>query len=142
MGHLVNGTDPTIHRLEEHAHSVQFVAPDLATGITATAVNDANTWDLGAASATILTAAAWCDIHQLDIYAISAAGEYQINIYDDGDLIISQSFSKASVVSDNYVRIEVQSRMIAPGSVITAKLASATNDGETVKVKIAGHYYS
>ena len=131
----------TTHTVEEHLHSAGKIAPDLAAGITVTATTGGGTWTLGAASATILTTSALCDIHYLHLTEISANGNYQLNLYDDDNLICAVPFAKAAVTSDNYARIPIMTPLIAIGSVITAKMASSTDDGETCKIKVFYHEY-
>jgi hypothetical protein len=132
-----------IERTEHHLHAVCLVAPNLAAGITVTATNGGGSWTLGAASATILTTSAtmWTDIHYVHVSAISTAGNYQLNLYANGVLICEIPLYKQNVTADNWSRVNICTPMIAPGSVITAKLASATDDGETCVVKVNYHTY-
>lgn len=116
------------------AYGKVSVAPNLAAGKTATATNGAGSYTLGAASSAILSASS-NTIVGVHVEQISAAGSYQLNLYvASSTLCGSVVFSRKEVAVMDTVFISFRSQPLT-GS-ITAKLASAADDGETCVVKL------
>jgi len=136
------GKEQEIHYVEEHVHSVQWVRPDLAAGVTVTAGGVA--WTYGALSADLIAAAAEAnefDIHFIEISGISANTDYQLALVAGASTVIAEAtFTRASPILAS-LQFAIQTPVQPAGTRIRAKLASAAGGGETLVLKVHGHSY-
>jgi len=105
------------------------VAPHLAAG--ADVASGSGAWTLGAASATIFTAAA-NTIVEVHVYGATAAKDYQLTLYAGGVECGEITFESTSV---GEFHVPFRSQKLT--GAITAKLATASGAGtEACKVKL------
>jgi len=130
-----NSVYSILHTLEEHAHSIQKVLPDLASPVTATAAVGA--WTYGAASASLGTPSDDFDIHWAEIVA-NNNDDYQAQILVDGVVVSEIVFQRINVQNRSFSK-RIQMPVTAPGP-ITIKLASAAGSS-TATFKVEYHEY-
>lgn len=123
-----------LHEINEHLHSRQWVMPDLAPAVTATAAGVA--WDYGVA-AVIGTPVADFDLHYVDIVANNNA-EYQAVILVDGVEISEFVFTRVGPFSASIQRSVMMP--VRAGAEVTIQIASDV-PGATADFKVEGHYY-
>ena len=136
------------HTLEEHFHSTQLVRPALAAA--APVVGGAGAWAYGLLSGDIVPAAGAgsmaipFDIHGLAINAISANDQYQLALVKTvggvDTVIMEVSFVRDSPQVTS-MHIPVQTPLMAAGTQIRAKVASASGGGDSVAIKVRLHAY-
>ncbi len=140
-GHESTSLAARLHRIDEHAHTRQFVYPDLDDAVSVTAHADA--WRLSAAFVEVIPADAIdedFDIHYVSM-TFDANDEYQLNIYAGEVLIASVDGER----NTNQVRLAdspIQMVIVPANTQIQVKLAcmgAAAANSATVKFK--GHRY-
>ena len=124
-----------LHTIEEHAHSAQWVLPNLAGPITATAAG--GVWTYGAASAPLGTPGDDFDLHHMELVLINNA-DYQIQILVDGVPVFEDSVERIAASVRSFDR-PVHMDVTAPGP-ITVKCATDIGGG-TLTIKVKGHDY-
>ena len=126
--------------IESHHHSVSKVYPTLAAGVTVTA-GTAEAWTLGdpvqiVPAATITSP---FDIHWITIIA-SVATTYELVLYaaavEIGRVRIVRPAGNLTTS-----QLPMITPLIAAGTAINAKVASATGDANTVTISIGYHTY-
>jgi len=127
--------------IDEHAHSVQKVAPSAAPGVLLTA---GAIWTLGVFSADIIAADAEdepFDLHWADIEDPDANASYEIVFYyGPADIEVGRcKFTRLAVLFRSFQQ-HLQTPILPAGSRIRAKVMSSIADS-TVRVSILYHSY-
>jgi hypothetical protein len=139
---LQNAEDK-LHILEDHIHSVQYVYPTLASGVTLNA--SSSVWQLGSFVEVIPknTIDDVFDIHWLNVGAMNNVTTCELHLYK-GDL-----GSEILIAQTRVVRLSNQSGagsipiitpLISANERISAKLASATAN-TTLVISVSYHKY-
>lgn len=134
-GHDANSIRGIVHTIEEDAHAMGWILPDLGASILVTAAGGA--WTYGAASATLGTPGDDFDIHWLDIVA-NHNDQYQLQLLVDGTPVWEGGFERTGAQAKSFP-LPVKMAIAAAAS-ITVKIASA-GGGSTANVKAMGHNY-
>ena len=136
---IVNGQDPDglVEILNDHVHSAQGVYPTLAGGAT---VTGGAAWTLGNYAEVVPNAqiGASFDLHWLWIENVSADTRYELVLYGVTTEIARARFARdvAGSSTEPLISIPVQTVILAAGTQIQAKLASAAGGGETATVSV------
>ena len=124
-----------LHTLEEHAHAMSLVLPDLGGYAVATAA--AGAWTYGVESASLGTPADDFDIHWLEIVA-NGNDDYQVRISVDGTPVSYTTFRRiAASVRSFSKRISMP---VVPAGPVTIAIATASG-GSTADFKAEYHLY-
>jgi hypothetical protein len=132
------------YNLEEHFHSTQKVAPNLANAIAVSA--NAAAWTYGNLSNDIIAAAGVAspfDIHGVAIDNMNANDEYQLALVKTVaavDTVISEVTFVRTSPQLTSLHIAIQTPLIEANAQIRAKLASKAGSS-TCNVKVRYHTY-
>jgi hypothetical protein len=131
-----------LHTIEEHFHARQRVYPPAANPVVLTAINGVGSWSNGAwvQVVPLTTITNTFDVHHLDISAISANEDFEIDIANGTTVIATISFTRGGVQSQSVSR-PVETDIQAANSQIQARLRSGADNGETCGIKIWYHEY-
>jgi hypothetical protein len=143
--HDGNSAYATIHRLDEHVHTPSIVLPDLSDGVTLTAVNDGNTWTLGAIAQIVGPGVTTedLDVHFISVEALSANSIYQIKLYyGTGNTLCGSTVCTKNAAQDGTMLTPIHTNIIPAGEKISAAVATTANNGETVVIRLLAHTYS
>ena len=129
-----------VHALAEHAHSIQFVAPDLDDAVSVTA--DAAAWTLSAAFVEVIAANeinTAFDLHFVSL-AFGANDEYQLNVYA-GEVLIAGVDGERNTNQTRLGDAPVQMPIQPANTQIQVKLACKSTNANSATVKFKGHRY-
>lgn len=131
-----------LHVLEENFHSAGMVYPTLANGVVVTGA--AGVWTLGSFVEIIPanTVAEDFDIHFINVEGASAAGTYEIVLYNGTTFIGHRRVSFIDIAnSQTLPSISMQTVIQAKNSQIQAKIANQAGGSETLTLSLAYHPY-
>lgn len=134
-----------VKMLEEHIHGKPYVYPNLANSVQITC-GTASAWDLGTIVEIIPanTITEDFDIHWVDISAISANDEFQLDLYTGagGAEVWAGScpFSRNSVQSQEGSQAHM-SNLILKNTRISGAIACAGGTAKTANIKLRYHVY-
>ena len=142
---VVDSNADALEILEDHFHYTGFVRPNLANGISIQSA--AGAWAAFPTPTQIIAASditSIFDIHWLDIADISAADDYQIQLYTGAALsevlLDPSTFSavagslKISAFATGTIRVPANTR-------ISAALSNKNAAQRTLALKLKGHTY-
>ena len=134
-----------VHTLGDHFHSVALVRPDLAASVQIVAGLVA--WTYGGLSADLIAVADPVfsldafDVHFMILDTPSANTEYQLQLIGDAaDVLANIPFTRTNVQTRSF-QMQVQTPVVAAGTRIRARMATAAGGGETINVKLIAHAY-
>ncbi len=143
-GHTGDSLYAKAETMSDHIHSECKVYPTLAPGVTVTAEDAGTTWTFGAYIEVVpaSTIGTDFDIHLLCIEDVSDNTVYQLELW------IAEATRLATVRvsreggSDGALRaINIQTQIIPADSQIKARVATPTDDGETIDISLQYHTY-
>ncbi len=142
---IINGKDilyQVIEIIEEHNHSVQLCAPDLADGLNVIAGAAWVEGNFVVVLATGLTTMPF-DIHQVHVGNFSANDVYQLNLYAGANgseyIIAKVRFTRTNAVNSGSI-LPIVTPLLPAGTQVKAKLASKAG-GNNVNFSIMYHTY-
>lgn len=139
----IDEIEDSLHIINEHIHSVQYVYPTLASGITLTA--SANVWQLGSFIEIIPknTIDDVFDIHWVNVGAMNNVTTCELHLFK-GDLGSEVLISQTRIVrlsnQSGAASISIITPLISQGERISGKLASATPN-TTLVISVSYHKY-
>ena len=134
------------HLISEHIHGTVLIQPNLAGSITLT--SDAGAWAAMNATKTQIIAAGAItedfDLHFMNIAAISANGEYQIELYKGGigaEISIGNFGAVRNAVQSQEGSRPILTELLPANTRISAALSSSNAGADTLTIKLEGHTY-
>jgi len=130
-----------------HIHGASFVYPDHADSVLLT--SGAGAWDITGSiieviPASTLTTSAF-DLHWINISAISANSEIQIDIFAGGvgsEVRIGATRSQRNTNQSREGANRIQIPQQPAGTRISCRLSDSTAGTVTINVSFEGHYYA
>ena len=143
--HDVNSISGKLDQLTDHAHNVGEVTPELANPIELTKASGA--WAAYPTPTEIIPAGAISDdfdVHWAVISALSANGDYSLQLYQGAALsetVIATIAITRNAVQSQEGAIPVLTPLMSGNTRISAALSSGNAAQDTIEVKLMHHCY-
>lgn len=134
----------TMHRLDEHAHSVALCYPTGGPGVTVQ--KNAVAWTVGGTSVLIPanTIATRFDIHGLQIEAVPDNGTYELRLYktsvSQANLVARLRFTRNNA-QEITSEVPCQTTVIPANTEIVGTLQGSNGNATTVTLSLRYHVY-
>lgn len=128
--------------ISDHIHSEAKVYPTLAAGVTV--ASSATPYTLGSfvEVVPVSTIAGEFDIHWINLQSVSAAGDYELAVYDTTTLLGTVQFSVLGTPNNLKLSSLPFLSVICPAGVqVQAKLSSGNAVADTATISISYHIY-